>query len=188
MDLLNKLQKVQNHIIFRKKKKYDHVSPLLKSLHWLQIQERIDYKIAVLVFKCLSNQAPLYLSDLVQKKVNSRLLRSFSDSTLLTVPRKQLKTYSKRCFEHYGPQLWNFLPREVREKENLNTLKMLLHITYFVNLLTSCLKCKDCVWLINEYCSEWSMAVCSNQFWCFYHFSVNIIVCSFSNIMRFEMI
>ena len=133
MDLLNKLQKVQNHaakIIFRKKK-YDHVSPLLKSLHWLQIQERIDYKIAVLVFKCLSDQAPLYLSDLVNKKVNSRLLRSSSDSTLLTVPRKRLKTYGKRCFEHYGPRLWNSLPREVREKENLSTFKNALKYYLF---------------------------------------------------------
>ena len=31
----------------------DHITPVLKDLHWLKIQERIEFKIALFVFKCL---------------------------------------------------------------------------------------------------------------------------------------
>jgi len=41
----------------------DHVSPLLRQLHWLKAPERIQYKLAVLVYKCLNRMAPSYLAD-----------------------------------------------------------------------------------------------------------------------------
>ena len=46
--LIDKLQKVQNcsaRLIF-KTSKCTHVSPLLAKLHWLQVAQRIDYKIS----------------------------------------------------------------------------------------------------------------------------------------------
>ena len=43
--------------------RYDHISPLLSQLHWLNARERIDFKLAVLVVKCLSGTAPAYLAD-----------------------------------------------------------------------------------------------------------------------------
>jgi len=49
---LNRLQSVLNaaaRLIFAASK-YDHVSPLLCDLHWLRVPERIDFKIAVLVY------------------------------------------------------------------------------------------------------------------------------------------
>ena len=42
-------------------KKYDHISPVLRDLHWLKIDERIDYKVLLLVFKCLRNEGLAYL-------------------------------------------------------------------------------------------------------------------------------
>ena len=46
-------------------KKYDHITPILKELHWLPVEERIIFKNLLLVKKILSNEAPLYLSDFV---------------------------------------------------------------------------------------------------------------------------
>jgi len=34
-------------------RKYEHLTPLLRDLHWLPIHERIEFKLAVLVFRCL---------------------------------------------------------------------------------------------------------------------------------------
>ena len=51
-------------IIYRARK-YDHISPLLMELHWLKIEERIEYKVAVLVYKCVTKTAPTYLQELV---------------------------------------------------------------------------------------------------------------------------
>ena len=64
--LIEKLQKVQNHaarLIFPCSK-FDHVTPLLHSLHWLPVHMRTDYKISSLCFKVLESTAPSYLSDL----------------------------------------------------------------------------------------------------------------------------
>ena len=61
---------------------YEHVTPCLIELHWLPISYRIDYKIGLLVFKCLNGLAPSYLSDLIQLYVPSRNLRSANQFTL----------------------------------------------------------------------------------------------------------
>jgi len=41
----------------------DHITLLLRQLHWLKAKERIDFKLAVLVFKCVHESAPPYLAD-----------------------------------------------------------------------------------------------------------------------------
>jgi len=43
--------------------RYDPITPLLRQLHWLKAAERIDYKLAVLVYKCRLGAALLYLAD-----------------------------------------------------------------------------------------------------------------------------
>ena len=37
------------------------------SLHWLKVNERITYKIAMLVYKCMNGSAPEYLAKLEEK-------------------------------------------------------------------------------------------------------------------------
>ena len=62
--LLKKLQRVQNaaaRLIFDARKN-DQATPLLKDLHWLPVRRRIDYKHCSLVYKCLHDAAPEYLS------------------------------------------------------------------------------------------------------------------------------
>ena len=77
-DQLYKLQKLQNFAaktILKKSIRY-HVTPCLIHLHWLPIQYRIDYKIAVIVYKCLNNLSPQYMSSLVNSYSPARNLRS----------------------------------------------------------------------------------------------------------------
>ena len=64
--LIEKLQKVQNHHAARVLcglRKYDHITPDLQALHWLPIRKRIEYKIAMLCYKCIHMLAPKYLND-----------------------------------------------------------------------------------------------------------------------------
>jgi len=44
-------------------RKYKHITPLLHDLHWLPVRERIEFKLAVLVFRCLHGTAPPYLAN-----------------------------------------------------------------------------------------------------------------------------
>ena len=49
--------------IFATSSRYDHITPLFDELHWLKAAERIDYKLALLVYKCRQGAAPSYLAD-----------------------------------------------------------------------------------------------------------------------------
>ncbi len=51
---INKLQIVQNAAarVLTRSRKYDHITPMLQSLHWLPIKFRISYKILLLAYKC----------------------------------------------------------------------------------------------------------------------------------------
>ena len=76
--LLCRLQKVQNNAarVVSVSKTYDHITPVLKDLHWLPIRKRIGFKILLLTFKCMQGCAPLYLRELLVKQANTRTLRS----------------------------------------------------------------------------------------------------------------
>ena len=64
---ISRLQSIQNSAarMITLSKKYDHITPVLKSLHWLPIQMRIHFKVLVIVWKILHDQAPLYLRSLL---------------------------------------------------------------------------------------------------------------------------
>ena len=45
--------------------KFCHVTPILKSLHWLKINERIEYKLLSLTYKTIATAQPSYLHSLI---------------------------------------------------------------------------------------------------------------------------
>ena len=131
--IINKLQKLQNCAarVVTGKYKFDHISDLMKHLHWLPVVSRIEYKIALLAYKCLRNQAPEYLSNLIEKYVPNRTLRS-SKSNLLKVPKTRTKTLGSRAFTSAAPAVWNSLPDGVKNLENIDRFKTSLK-TYLFN-------------------------------------------------------
>ena len=119
--LLERLQGIQNAAarLVTGSRKYDHITPVLRSLHWLPIHQRIDFKIATLVYKCLHGLAPTYLADdcvLISSLSNRRQLRSASSQRLL-VPRTQTVTYGPRAFQVSGPTVWNRLPANLHDPD-----------------------------------------------------------------------
>ena len=85
---LRKLQLAQNAAarILTKARKFDHITPILKDLHWLPVRERINFKLLLLTWKAINGLAPSYISNLLVPYKPVRALRS-SDKHLLTVPR-----------------------------------------------------------------------------------------------------
>jgi len=63
----NRLQVIQNSLsrAVVKAPKFCHITPILKSLHWLQINERILYKLISLTYKTLTTAQPTYLHSLI---------------------------------------------------------------------------------------------------------------------------
>ena len=129
---ITRLQKLQNSAarIVTLHNKFTHITPVLKSLHWLPMSERVKFKILLLVYHSVHGSAPQYNTALINTYTPSRLLRS-SDSGLLTVPKCKTK-WGERAFIHAGPSLWNSLPREIRDSKCVETFKIKLK-TYLYN-------------------------------------------------------
>jgi hypothetical protein len=113
-------------------KRREHITPVLKSLHWLPVEYRIKFKILLLTYKAVNGMAPSYLKDLLVPYQPSRALRS-QNSKLLVVPRVSKSTVGGRAFSYQAPALWNQLSIEVREADTVSTFKARLK-TYLFEL------------------------------------------------------
>jgi hypothetical protein len=129
---ISRVQRVQNTAarILTRTRKFEHISPILRSLHWLPVVRRIYFKVLCLTYKCLHNQAPKYMSDLLTPYHPTRELRS-SDQLLLTVPKSRTKSYGDRSFASTAPLLWNALPFELRASCSLDAFKLSLKTYLF---------------------------------------------------------
>ena len=119
--LTSRLQKLQNtaaRVITRTRKR-EHITPVLKSLHWLPVQYRPQFKVLTFTYKALAGTAPSYLCDLVELRQPSRSLRSSSQS-LLAVPHTRTAQYGDRCFRAAAATLWNQLPEDIKEARTLS--------------------------------------------------------------------
>ena len=120
----DRLQKFQNSCarLIYWKGKYDHVSGILKELHWLPTEVRTYFKLLCCVFKCLHDLAPSYLSELIN-------IRREYDLSLI-VPRCASRV-GDRAFSVSGPRLWNALPVEIRQLSTLGKFKSQLKHLFF---------------------------------------------------------
>ena len=110
----------------------DHISDALISLHWLRAQERVRFKMAVLVYKATHGTAPSYLSQLVRVAdlPGRRSLRSAWTNRLL-VPPVKLSTVGGRAFPVAGPTIWNSLPDSVISVPSMSTFRQRLKTFLF---------------------------------------------------------
>ena len=90
--------------------KLAHITPVLRELHWFPVKFRVEFKIALLVFKTLNGPAPQYLSELLVVKPRTRYSLWSDSETLLVIPKVKRKTFGDRGFVHAGPTVWNALP------------------------------------------------------------------------------
>ncbi len=129
---ISKLQQVQNtaaRIVSRVRKR-DHITPVLRQLHWFPVQKRIMYKILMITYKSLNGLAPNYISDLIDEYMPPRCLRSGGKHLLS--PVNTSTAYGRRPFAAAAPTLWNELPMYIKCADSLNTFKSLLKTYLFV--------------------------------------------------------
>jgi len=103
-------------------------------LHWLDIPERVTYKLGVIMFGCQHGRAPQYLIDycLPVSDVASRQHLRSASRRLLVVPRHRLSTYGRRAFAVAGPTAWNSFPDNLRDPDvTMDNFKRLLKTFLF---------------------------------------------------------
>ena len=128
---LNRLQLIGNSLaraVVRAPKSF-HITPSLRSLHWLKIKERIHYKIFSLTYKVLTTTEPSYLYDFIslQPLLSSRL----SDVVSLARPPSYSSLKVNNCsFRHASLRLWNELPKEHRQPVDDESLSLSSHLSF----------------------------------------------------------
>ena len=114
---IDKLQRLQNSLARAVvgSGRTEPVTPILARLHWLPIKDRIQYKIALLTHKVLTNNQPEYLADLIHYYQPQRQLRSASHR-LLHCPTPRT-VFGSRAFCFSAPKVWNSLPHDLIDNQ-----------------------------------------------------------------------
>ncbi len=125
---IRQLQIIQNRccrIIFGLKKRTD-ITDKLQSLHWLKIEERITFKILLLVYKGVHGLAPSYINDLL----------SFNNIVTTNKRRSSLhisvnEPSHPRAFQTVAPRLWHNLPASIKSCHTIELFKKQLKTYLF---------------------------------------------------------
>jgi hypothetical protein len=125
---INRLQLIQNSLaraVTRTPKRH-HITPILKSLHWLKIPERIHFKVLSLTYNSLQYSKPSYLRELFTIQ-ETRSTRSSSGLTLSRPSITSHLKFSERAISYTAPRLWNDLPLDFRKFSILPSSSPIIH-------------------------------------------------------------
>jgi len=114
------LQLVMNAAARLVVKKSDSITPTLRdTLHWLLVRERIDFKLCLVVYKCLHQLAALYLESMIFTISAVSTRRHLYGRQVmqgdLVVPRTRTVGFDPRSFSVAGSSLWNTLPSDMKQ-------------------------------------------------------------------------
>ncbi len=141
---IRQLQLIQNAAtrILTTARKYEYITPVLVSLHWLPVTFRIDFKVLLLVYKSLNGLGSKYIADMLTEYKPNRPLRSVGSSQL-EIPRVHTKQ-GESAFSYYAARSWKQLPEEIRCAKTLATfiivfyyLFLMLCLLFFYDYFTS---------------------------------------------------
>lgn len=118
----NKLQLLQNRAmrVILKCERSTPIANMLQSLRWLSVVQRLKYNALIMVFKIKQNLYPAYLQHNVEYITNERYqLRNDGDFRLPLYRR----AHTQNNLFYKGLQLYNNLPTQVKNLQNLNSFK-----------------------------------------------------------------
>ena len=122
---IERVQKLQNFaakVALGGAPKSEHVTPFLKELGWLKINQKYKLEIATIIYNLINKNFPNWLfplptvRDMHAHSVNTR------QTTQLHVSRCNT-CLGNRSFQVAGPTLWNSLPNDVKHTTSLNHFK-----------------------------------------------------------------
>ena len=92
------------------------INDMMSTLNWVKLDKRWQNQLLLIVFKCLRQDAPNYLSSkfIYTSSMHSQNTRSQS-SNALVIPLFNINP-GKRTFLYRGSSMWNNLPFDIRSK------------------------------------------------------------------------
>ena len=130
---IHPMQRIQNQAVklIMNKDRFDSPVSTMRQLHWLPISFRCKYKMLLLVYRCMKNQAWEYLQQKFILRNPVRNTCSAMESNLLHIPYNKWKTLADHGFSSAGPKLWNSLPHELQTAPTVSGFKKLLKTYLF---------------------------------------------------------
>ena len=120
---LTRVQKLYNFsakVAVGGRSRYDHASPILHELKWLNVKKKINFEQCVFMYKVLSDKYPNWLFTFpAVHQVNKRVTRQ---QDLLHVPKTHTD-YGQNSIFVSGPRVWNALPLCIKKSRNLSRFK-----------------------------------------------------------------
>jgi hypothetical protein len=130
---LDSVLRAAARLVLRKRRFDSITSDIRDQLHWLPVQQRIEFKLCTIVFNCIHGSAPPYLSEMLKSTASVAGLRGHRSATRgdLIIPRSKTMRFGPRSFEVTGPTIWNSLPTDIRNCASLISFKKLLKTFMF---------------------------------------------------------
>ena len=120
---IERVQKLQNfaaRVAHGETRKYDHITPVMKELKWLKVENKIVFDICSFTYKICNNMLPDWLFSFQSvHNINERTTRQSSN---LYIPRRKTDIGS-RAVSVKGPRLWNTIPSAVQNQPTLASFK-----------------------------------------------------------------
>ena len=134
MRSIKRLQLVHNSAarVITRTSRYTSITPALISLHWLPVSKRCQFKILVLTYKALMNNAPHYVCNMLKWYTPNRDLRSAATTSLVPGKHRTIKL-GRRLFDTSAALLWNMLPANMKKAETIYEFKKSLKTLLFHN-------------------------------------------------------
>ena len=104
---ITKLQRVQNSLarVVLQAPRLTHAAPLLKSLHWLPIAQRITFKMAVITYKVRKTSTPTYLHNLLSNRTTSSSMSLRSSHQSMLALRRCRTECGRRAYSVAAPEI-----------------------------------------------------------------------------------
>jgi hypothetical protein len=124
---IDKVQRMQNRAVRAMLNNYDFINvrgtDLVSGMKILNIRQRRDYFMSVLMYKCIHGEAPTYLSNEITMEIEiaNRVTRNVNENNVY-MPDVNLNI-TKSSFSYCGPLIWNSLTDDLKECTSLNIFK-----------------------------------------------------------------
>ena len=97
----------------------------------MNVIQRRDYFMGIMMYKCIHDLAPTYLSDRIDYVRDHNVVNTRNAaSDMFYVPRPRVEQF-RQSFQYVGPALYNVIPKYVTTSSSLFEFKNKLKNNYF---------------------------------------------------------
>jgi hypothetical protein len=103
------------------RRKFDHITPILRELEWMTVDQTLVYKDMVQTYKCINDPSPPYLREkfYLRDTIHNYSTRSSKD---LEIPKSNTN-YGQKTFHYRATKHWNSLPGSIKSLRNIKHFK-----------------------------------------------------------------